>query len=562
MESPVTFPSSSPPKSSTPSHSKTRSRDLSFSELDPLLREQLKPNAHPYAIKTTSTALLSRSNSTSQRQIRHSYVPSSPVQQQHQQQQQQGPTRPQGHRKGSSSFSGPILGSPSPRPLPVPPPTMSTETGAYPSTGSPSPSPRRNRLKRADTLASPEYHSDTASTPFALGEETSWIRHHHPSSQSSAAISASTLDLADLPANPKVWTPSQLSAYLTTALRVRSGVKKNEGGGGGEGGGGDGDDLKLPVRVAQDIAAFVREKKINGRVFLRWEEGDLEGYGINKLWRTALLTSSRNLRQNVLRGRIWGFEDEVQELTSPAPAPGPELTTSSILDGSSLGRTSPGAPALPTLTPIPSTMYAPSAIHPSSGTFDENEMLGAAAAAVVPSAQVDGLPLSSSNDDHGPLPPARGHFDDNDTRSSPLNRSPTRSPPREQDSEEDEDDESTPNKNSSSRKSSPPSFTSASASDEGSTTTKNTLSKRPLPNPHSYISGTNARNAGSVRTRGVPLLTPESQSMFAAEGLDLEKLAEMDTFDDFLDSGLGLGVGGLRVVLGLGLGGRRSTGTC
>ncbi|KAF5339648.1 hypothetical protein D9758_015606 [Tetrapyrgos nigripes] len=33
-------------------------------------------------------------------------------------------------------------------------------------------------------------------------------------------------------------------------------------------------------------------------------------YGINKLWRTALLTASRNLRQNVLRGRIWGFEDE------------------------------------------------------------------------------------------------------------------------------------------------------------------------------------------------------------------------------------------------------------
>ncbi|THU76677.1 hypothetical protein K435DRAFT_878859 [Dendrothele bispora CBS 962.96] len=95
---------------------------------------------------------------------------------------------------------------------------------------------------------------------------------------------------------------------------------------------------------------------------------------------------------NVLR------EDEVQELTtSPGPGSelGPELTTSSIFDGSSyIGRTSPGAPTLPTLTPIPSTVYAPSAIHPSSGTFDENEMLGAAAAAVVPSAQVEGLPSS------------------------------------------------------------------------------------------------------------------------------------------------------------------------
>jgi hypothetical protein len=30
---------------------------------------------------------------------------------------------------------------------------------------------------------------------------------------------------------------------------------------------------------------------------------------VNKLWRTALLTASRNLRQAVLRGRIWGFAE-------------------------------------------------------------------------------------------------------------------------------------------------------------------------------------------------------------------------------------------------------------
>lgn len=32
--------------------------------------------------------------------------------------------------------------------------------------------------------------------------------------------------------------------------------------------------------------------------------------GVNKLWQTALLTSSRDLRQNVLKGRIWGTSAE------------------------------------------------------------------------------------------------------------------------------------------------------------------------------------------------------------------------------------------------------------
>jgi hypothetical protein len=34
--------------------------------------------------------------------------------------------------------------------------------------------------------------------------------------------------------------------------------------------------------------------------------------GINKLWRSGLLSSSRSLRQNVLRGRIWGFGSSIQ----------------------------------------------------------------------------------------------------------------------------------------------------------------------------------------------------------------------------------------------------------
>jgi len=81
-----------------------------------------------------------------------------------------------------------------------------------------------------------------------------------------------------------------------TALRVRTG-----------------ETLALPAPVARDIAAFVRETKINGRVFLRLCEQDLESMGVNKLWQSALLSSSRDLRQNVLKGRIWGTSAEEEQ---------------------------------------------------------------------------------------------------------------------------------------------------------------------------------------------------------------------------------------------------------
>ena len=36
----------------------------------------------------------------------------------------------------------------------------------------------------------------------------------------------------------------------------------------------------------------------------------MNSMGINQLWRTALIDASRHLRQNVLKGRIWGFEED------------------------------------------------------------------------------------------------------------------------------------------------------------------------------------------------------------------------------------------------------------
>ncbi|KAL0060188.1 hypothetical protein AAF712_013035 [Marasmius tenuissimus] len=221
--------------------------------------EQLRPNPHPYAIKTTSTALLSRSNSASSKHTKHHYIPSTP---------------PSRHRTTSSASNIEI-----PRPLPIPPPSPSDSEGGEgnPHTGPP-PSHQPRRLKRSET---------TTGTPPA------------------PSPIAAPLTLEELPPNPKQWTPSQLSIYLATALRIS---------GPGE----------LPAPVANDIARFVRERKITGRVFLRLSEEELEAYGMNKLWRTALLSASRTLRQNVLKGRIWGIPDDENNNSNDSPSPSPQ----------------------------------------------------------------------------------------------------------------------------------------------------------------------------------------------------------------------------------------------
>lgn len=113
--------------------------------------------------------------------------------------------------------------------------------------------------------------------------------------------------LDDLPPNPKLWTPAQLSSYLVTALRIRSSSD---------------DGVVLPDRVAKDIATFVKHARITGRTFLRLSEEDLNSMDVNKKWGEALLISSRDLRQNVLKGRIWGTDsDELPSPGSTSPTP-------------------------------------------------------------------------------------------------------------------------------------------------------------------------------------------------------------------------------------------------
>jgi len=118
---------------------------------------------------------------------------------------------------------------PNKRPLPAPPPHPSTLPSYEPS-ASPGQWVTPKRSKRAETL--PPTIPDLDITPVKL---------------------------EDLPTNPKLWTPSQLSSYLTTALRVRSGEA-----------------MSLPLPVARDIATFVKDSKINGRLFLRLCEQDFD----------------------------------------------------------------------------------------------------------------------------------------------------------------------------------------------------------------------------------------------------------------------------------------------
>jgi hypothetical protein len=176
----------------------------------------LKPNPHPYAIKTTHTALLSRSNSSGHNtHSQYFYTPPTGT----------PPRRPtdRRHEHRVPRYSSGLVGAlPSPLPFPLSPPShdQNNQSDYHPS----------HRRPRADTL--PTYLAGSSGT-------------------------LSTEPEKDLPLNPKTWVPSQLSVYLTTALRVRSGDR-------------------IPERVARDIALWVRREGVSGRTFMRWTDEDLK----------------------------------------------------------------------------------------------------------------------------------------------------------------------------------------------------------------------------------------------------------------------------------------------
>ena len=77
--------------------------------------------------------------------------------------------------------------------------------------------------------------------------------------ESADTLPLSTIPTLELPEDPKTWSPTHLSAYLSSTLH---GARAGE----------------LPDQVTRDITAFVKEKQITRKTFLRLNEGDLEGY--------------------------------------------------------------------------------------------------------------------------------------------------------------------------------------------------------------------------------------------------------------------------------------------
>jgi hypothetical protein len=176
----------------------------------------LKPNLHPYAIKTTHTALLSRSNSSGPNtSSQYFYTPPTNT-------PSRSPTDRR-HEHCVPRYSTGLAGA-LPSPLPFPQSSPSHDQRSQSDCHLLHPRPR------ADTL--PAYLADSSGALLTEPEK-------------------------DLPLNPKTWVPSQLSVYLTTALRVRSGER-------------------IPERVARDIALWVRREGVNGRTFMRWTDEDLK----------------------------------------------------------------------------------------------------------------------------------------------------------------------------------------------------------------------------------------------------------------------------------------------
>jgi hypothetical protein len=197
---------------------------------------RVKPNPHPYAIKTTSTGILSGSHaasstvsSTSQSPYR--YVPASPS---------PSPTKPtQSHGGGSKHrYSRSLTSDELPRPLPIPPSPSDDDDdhdvfqSSRPSlTGGSS-----TRIRRSETLPS--------GSPFPR------------------------LSLTDDPTNPKQWNPAELAAHLGSTLDADSG---------------------LPI---DEITAFIEDSEITGMSFLRFDDGVLNAcvYCISLHVRTAFLS--------------------------------------------------------------------------------------------------------------------------------------------------------------------------------------------------------------------------------------------------------------------------------
>ncbi|KAF8507671.1 hypothetical protein JB92DRAFT_2958798 [Gautieria morchelliformis] len=227
------------------------------------------PNSHPYAIKTSSSAVLTRSNSTGHRYpATHHYTPISLAKDSVGTRKSRYVPSHKHTRSLPSSIADPTMFPP---PVPLPPSSTLPARLANPGHANrlpgsisdgeriPPTPPSTWRLKRNETL------------PSVFPNRTD-----------------TEMSVQDLPKNPKIWTPGQLSVYLSSTLRMKGGAK-------------------LPMPVVRDIGVFVMNEHLSGRAFLRMNTEDYAALGINQLWKDALLDANRALRQNLVQGRIMGF---------------------------------------------------------------------------------------------------------------------------------------------------------------------------------------------------------------------------------------------------------------
>ncbi|CAD6883886.1 unnamed protein product [Tilletia laevis] len=113
--------------------------------------------------------------------------------------------------------------------------------------------------------------------------------------------------VAQLPADPKTWLPSQVAVYLSHVLGLS------------------------PRPIVDDVTAFVRASRMNGNVFLRLREHDLVSAGVNRKWQKLMLESGKNLRRDCVKCQVWGFGGEGEDEDELG---GEERRTANSSDGS------------------------------------------------------------------------------------------------------------------------------------------------------------------------------------------------------------------------------------
>ncbi|KAL4062173.1 hypothetical protein V8B97DRAFT_1868212 [Scleroderma yunnanense] len=238
---------------------------MPVTEPSPTFAESKKhpPNAHPYPIKTTSSAVLSWSNSSphSVQSVKHYYVPPSPTR------------RCRGHSSREMSNSESANDVPYPPPLPTPPTFFS---------GSPTRSSFRSteisgtlQRRRADTLP------PSATNPFMDMDNHSILN-------------------GDLPSNPQQWTTEQLVTYLSASLHTCR----------------DSDISRI-----DDMLDWVRKRGFTGREWLQLTDTDVISTSLSDIQRSCLLENSRTLRTDVLREHNSSKDISVRHQTNTKPSP-------------------------------------------------------------------------------------------------------------------------------------------------------------------------------------------------------------------------------------------------